>query len=182
VKIVIDPGHGGEDSGAIANDCYYKEKDIVVTYGNFLKDMLENSSGYNSYVTRADDRFVSLEGRTDMANHIRADAFVSIHCNSCQEPNTAHGFEVFHYPGATSARRLAEEIHQAWKEQHNISYTRGVKPAEFYVLRKTHMPAVLIELGFINNDSDLEDMLNIFWMEKALDAINVGLWTWEEII
>lgn len=177
--IMVDPGHGGNDSGAVSPSTGTEEKHVTLEYANNLLLYLDADIGYTSQMTRYRDVDVSLDDRCSIANSACADVFVSIHCNSCEQPNTGHGFEIFHHPDSPTGKALANYIHDQWKEAHGIEYTRGVKTANYRVLRKTTMPAVLVELGFINNDADLHNMLNIFWMARAVSGIVGGIWYFE---
>jgi len=153
--IVIDPGHGGPDPGAVNNELGLREKDIALKIAKQTAEYLKGL-GYDVILTRDSDRHVSLRERCDIANYHNADIFVSIHLNGADNPN-AHGFEVYHYPDSTEGKRLAEAIAKQMQQLSNLygGYDwRGVKTAEFYVLKHTKMPAVLVEAGFITSDMD----------------------------
>ncbi|MEW5895342.1 MAG: N-acetylmuramoyl-L-alanine amidase [Candidatus Omnitrophota bacterium] len=112
LRIVIDPGHGGKDSGAVGN--HLKEKDIVLDISRRLERILKDS-GYDVKMTRSSDIFISLEGRTESAAEWNADIFISIHANS-SESYRADGFEIWaprdltHEDFAESQRRKNEKI------------------------------------------------------------------------
>lgn len=104
--------------------------------------------------SRTADKFVSLADRTTMANKAKADIFVSIHANSFTV-NTARGLETFSHPGSTAGRKLASDIQsEILKDKTLYSVNRGLKTANFYVLRVSNMPAALTELAFISNPGD----------------------------
>ena len=145
-KVFIDIGHGGEDSGAIGR--LFNEKEYNLIIGNKVIDKLKN---YNCEVfySRNTDKTVSLEDRVKLSDKYNCDIFVSIHCNS--SPNTsATGFESFSYNGNSELQnRLHKEV---IKDLPLVD--RGMKTANFYVLRETNAKAVLLELGFISNLND----------------------------
>lgn len=149
--IVIDPGHGGRDSGAVGNNLL--EKDLTLELSRKLKNYIESVSDVKAMMTRDKDIFVPLSGRASYANREGADAFISIHINSATN-SSATGYETFNYPGSTKGREFAQAVHpkvsKYWKAD------RGIKTANFAVLRLTKSPAILLELGFIKNKSDME--------------------------
>ncbi|MEG6567552.1 N-acetylmuramoyl-L-alanine amidase [Thermoanaerobacterium saccharolyticum] len=153
--IVVDPGHGGSDSGAIGYG--YFEKDINLSVSLKLRDVLE-VNGIDVILTRDKDMTLELSERCDIANRNKADYFVSIHCNSFKD-SSEKGTETYSYPGSTSGAKLAKGVQQAIVT--NLKTTdRGVKTANFYVLHHTNMPSILVELGFITNKDDLDLLLN----------------------
>lgn len=143
--IILDPGHGGEDVGAIGYSKKY-EKDLVFDIANQLKMALEKE-GYTVILTRADDSYVSLEDRVQIANGTNAFAFVSIHANSFAN-SSAEGLEVFTFYG--SNHELAQNVLDSILKQTG-QVNRKVKEAGLYVIKNTLMPAILIETGFISN-------------------------------
>lgn len=170
-KIVIDAGHGGKDPGAIG--ARSKEKDNVLKIALKLKPLLE-SYGHKVILTRANDVYPTLTERTNMANRVNADYFVSLHNNSATSTQ-ATGFETFIYNGNVSnkTKELQNAIHNAISKKIGIK-DRGKKRANFAVLRQTKMPAVLIEYAFIRNLND----------EKILieQVDNLAQWTCDGIV
>lgn len=163
--IIIDPGHGGEDVGAIGVSGRY-EKDLVLSIALKLRDALV-AKGYQVLMTRSDDTFVSLEGRTDMANATNAPVFVSIHANTCATPSVS-GVEIYHMYNTDPT--LANDIHDyllAATGQND----RNVREAGFWVIKYTNMPAVLVETGYISN-SDEE---NFLWDPNNQTKIAAGI-------
>lgn len=149
--LVIDAGHGGNDQGAAGRRSLEKDINLKVAR-RVCKRIRKKCRGVEVIQTRPDDKFVTLEDRADMANYFGADLFISIHSNSAR--GWAEGTETFIHPSARGSRseRMARLIEQEYMKEGRKS--RGVKTANFAVLRGTRMPAVLTELGFISNRSE----------------------------
>lgn len=149
-KILIDPGHGEHDPGAIGR--HSKEKDNVLKVAKRLKTLLE-SHGHTVRLSRSTDVFLTLSDRAKMANNWGADFFVSLHNNAAT--SNASGFETFIHNGPVQSKTLEFQnaIHNAIISGVGIQ-DRGKKRANFAVLRETKMPAVLIEYVFISNSND----------------------------
>lgn len=167
-RIVIDPGHGGNDSGAIG-PTGVMEKTVTLNVALELRRLLE-AEGAEVIMTRETDRTVSDKGakasdveelgaRVEVANRIGADIFISIHADSFTRPE-ARGTTGYYYSKSTSGRgrELADCIRRNLVEQLGTP-SRGTQPCNFYVVKNTNMPATLIELGFISN-KDEEALLN----------------------
>lgn len=156
-KIVIDPGHGGHDSGAVGSRS--KEKDNVLNVAKRLKTLLEKH-GHDVSLTRSTDKFISLSGRASFANRLGADYFVSLHNNSAAN-KSATGFETFIYNGSVSSktREFQKYVHDEIANNIGIR-DRGKKRANFAVLRLTNMVAILIEYAFISNKNDEDILIN----------------------
>src|SRR5690625_3306372 len=155
-KIMIDPGHGGNDPGAVGKRS--KEKDNVLKVGKKLKTLLEKY-GHTVKMTRSTDVFISLSQRANMANSWSADYFISLHNNAAS--SSATGFETFVYNGSVSqkTKQFQNAVHDAIASKIGIR-DRGKKSANFAVLRQTKMPAVLIEYAFISNPNDEKILIN----------------------
>ena len=147
MKVCIDPGHGGADPGA----CYHglREADIVLAVAGLLEIELM-ARGHLVAMTRRRDDFIDLYRRAAYANEVGAALFVSIHCNAAVNPE-AHGMEVFHFARSPRGEALARQILGTMARRFPDHRNRGVKPATFAVLRKTKMPAALVELEFLSN-------------------------------
>lgn len=155
-KIMIDPGHGGNDPGAVGSRS--KEKNNVLKVGKKLKTLLEKY-GHTVKMTRSTDVFISLSQRANMANSWGADYFISLHNNAAS--SSATGFETFVYNGGVSqkTKQFQNAVHDAIAKSIGIR-DRGKKRANFAVLRQTKMPAVLIEYAFISNPNDEKILIN----------------------
>ncbi len=147
-KVFIDPGHGGTDSGAVGVNNLY-EKHINLAVANEVAKILKQN-GVEVKLSRTTDVTVSLESRTNSANAWKADCFVSIHCNAFD--TNAKGVETFSYSEKTND--LAKLVQNEIIASGNYTINRGIKTANFYVLRNSNMRACLVELGFIDNIDD----------------------------
>lgn len=149
--VVIDPGHGGRDVGAIGIDGL-QEKELVFDVSRQVAALLSRQ-GLDVKMSREDDREIDLEPRVRFAERLRADLFVSIHANaiSLDRPEI-NGLETYYY-ASDASRRLASTIHRSILDTVPIR-DRGVRQARFYVLRRTSMPAVLVEIGFVTGSED----------------------------
>jgi len=168
--VVLDPGHGGKDPGAVGIGGL-REKDVVLPISHHVRQTLE-SNGLSVKMTRWDDRFVSLGGRTAMANREDADLFISIHANaiSMSRPDV-NGTETFYY---ASGRALAQAIQRSIISKMNTR-DRGVKKANFYVLRNSAMPAVLVEVGFVTGREDAPRLADPNFRKRMAEAIADGI-------
>ena len=156
-KNMTDAGHGGKDSGAPGvHGCL--EKDIVLEVSNGVNNYLKTQDIKNIN-TRTTDIFLSLSERTNKANNLGVNSFVSIHCNSSDNPK-AHGLEIFCYK--FKYRQLADCILEEIKKEGLYTQLRegGVKEDNLHVVRETNMPACLVELGFISNRKDYDLIMN----------------------
>lgn len=171
--VMIDPGHGGRDPGAVGIGGL-REKDINITVSRRIQQVLQQR-GINVVLTRNDDTFVSLEGRTVYADRVGADVFVSIHSNaiSMSRPEV-NGLETYYY---STGQRLAQVIHDSILRRVNID-NRGVRQARFYVLRRTSMPAVLVETGFVTGSRDAARFRDPAQVTLIADAIAEGILTY----
>lgn len=157
-RIIIDVGHGGKDTGAIGIN-KIQEKDIVLDIANaILKLNNELDKPLDIYLTRYSDTLISLSDRTKLARALKADLFVSLHCNHSNNPN-ARGVEV--YVANNISKYSEDSIWFAFQLQDELNKklgfeSRGVKFADFQVLKETleFMPSVLMELGFLSNTDE----------------------------
>lgn len=214
--IVIDPGHGGKDPGAISGNGI-KEKDIVLRVSQLLAGMLEKK-GYAVHLTRDNDIFIELQDRTSFANKKNADIFVSVHANAIDtrysDPNRFHGIETYFLSPARSERakkaaekengvglmdafsketflnflnrekivasnKLAIDVQRGMlgyaKSKYKDTTDGGVKEAPFWVLVGAQMPAVLVELGYLTHDGDLEKLREDYYKALLAKGIMEGI-------
>ena len=215
--IIIDPGHGGRDPGAVSEHVIngrrqrIQEKDITLNASIMLRDMLARTyPGRRILMTREHDVMTSLEERSGIANAIpsgrnEAVIFISIHTNFASNQNI-RGFEVWYLnpeyrrtvldesefsdsPELRSIMNLlaeevftVESIRLAQSMLDSLSAamgnsipSRGIKAEEFFVVRHSHMPAVLVELGFISNRDDAILMTSDAGLRRMVDAIHKGI-------
>lgn len=169
--IVIDPGHGGRDPGAVRQGIM--EKDINLKIAARLFTLLLNR-GIRTRMTRTDDSYVSLADRVRLANQIKAEIFISIHCNSAPTPE-AGGIETLYYPGSRRGRKLAGKIQAELINNLKVK-DRGIKArSDLFVLKYTSMPAVLIECGFISNPAERELLNDDNYSGMVAKAIFCGI-------
>lgn len=167
MKVFLNPGHGGIDPGAIgANGT--KEKEINAEIAKATAERLK-AAGHTVIVYQQQKRIADV---AEMANASGASLFVSIHCNSAVNRN-AHGTETWHYTGCPTGKRFATKI-QLEIVKALGTRDRGVKTSRaLYVLRKTVMPAVLVETAFLSNPAE-EKLLNAKTAEIG-EAIAKGI-------
>ncbi len=212
---MIDAGHGGKDDGAVGQ-FQVKEKDVVLAIALRLQRILTRS-GFRTLLVRHDDRYLSLQERTQIVNANDADFFLSIHANAASN-KLARGHEVYYLadpkndaydpekmqaedsPGyehflddqkelgklylslldkASGEDRaecieLGERINDAMRERLG-SRNRGVKRARFFVLKRTDIPAVLIEVGFLSNPKEERLLATAHYQRRIAQAIAEGL-------
>lgn len=173
VKIFIDPGHGGYDSGAVGYGL--KEKDLTLKIAKKIRDMLSRYSNVVVKLSREDDRYLSLSQRAKMANDWNADIFISIHINSATNKSAA-GFETFIYNGNVSQATISNQnvIHADVVKAIGLR-DRGKKRANFAVLRQTKMPGLLTENGFISNANDANKLKQESFLNKIAQGHVNGL-------
>lgn len=157
-KLIIDPGHGGKDPGAVNKNLGLKEKDITMKVGRYLLGIsLVGDYLFDPIMTRVSDLALSLKNRCVFANRVEADAFVSIHHNARLTQKPGLEIETYCNPGSIKGHNFASIVQaDLMNDMAKVIKTldRGVKQKAFYVLRKTKMPAILVELGFITDDEE----------------------------
>ncbi|WNF37312.1 N-acetylmuramoyl-L-alanine amidase [Bacillaceae bacterium IKA-2] len=170
--IVIDPGHGGNDPGAVAFSI--AEKNVVLAHSLLLRDKLQQA-GAKVVMTRTGDSFLSLSARTKIANNENADMLISIHANS-SFVSTATGTEIFWNSNFQSANsRLLATSLQSKLVNSLGTRDRGVKQANFQVIRSTQIPSVLIELGFLTNYNEAKRLADPQFQDQAAEAMLEGI-------
>lgn len=170
VTIVLDPGHGGRDPGAIGVGGL-REKDVTSAIAYEVASILEQN-GARVILTRADDREIDLAPRVQIAEQANADLFVSIHANSISLSRPeVNGLETYYH---SSGNRLAEVIHQSVLRLVNMP-DRGVRQARFHVLVNTSMPSVLVETGFVTGAQDARNFNDPAWRTRMAQGIAAGI-------
>ena len=162
--ICIDPGHGGSDSGATGLGPPY-EKEINLKIAIRMKNLFLSTTNFTVILTRDDDYSVDLQVRCDIANDAGADRFISVHCNASD--GDANGTETFCYSsGSANSFDLRDKVH-AELIAHLGRKDRGVKTADYYVLKHTNMPAILSEQAFMDHPGDFEILKDFFYWREA---------------
>lgn len=150
VKIIIDAGHGGYDAGAVYNG--RREKDDNLNLALAVGDILK-SQGYDVVYTRTDDVYDSPVQKARIGNESGADFFVSIHRNSSPTSNQYNGVQTLIYDDSGIKKTMAENVNRRLEEVGYRNINVDIRP-DLAVLRRTSMPAILVEAGFINSDKD----------------------------
>lgn len=198
--VVLDPGHGGQDSGAMCGTVL--EKDLTLDVA-LRAELLLRAAGFTTVLTRDDDRYVSLAERASLGNRPPDSLFVSIHFNDDARP-TASGVETYYalrqsaaWPGFFSwlpflqpaevapltekSESLASFIQAALVER-TRAVNRGIKPEEFYVIANVQHPAALVEGGFMTNKSDVTKLATSDYRQEIASAISDGVRRYREAI
>ncbi len=183
--IVVDPGHGGRDTGAVdafrTRQVY--EKDIALAIARRVRDVLIQN-GATVLMTRNSDILPSVESRPLFANEHHADYFVSIHCDSAEAQNARSGTAVYYHAANGVCRLMAADIGRRISQNSGLPYN-GIKSdmiryggrfvTGYGVLRASEMPAVLIETGFMTNDNDLAKLRDDATQQRIAEGVAAGL-------
>ncbi|BAU09633.1 cell wall hydrolase/autolysin [Leptolyngbya sp. NIES-3755] len=168
--VVIDPGHGGPDPGAVGIRGI-QEKEIVLDISRRVQANLERS-GITVVMTRNADIDLDLQPRVDIAQRANATVFVSIHANSISMSRPdVNGLETYYFQ---SGLELARTIHRNVLQGTGIE-DRGVRSARFFVLRRTTMPSVLVEVGFVTGRNDAARLSDSAYRQRMADSIARGV-------
>jgi N-acetylmuramoyl-L-alanine amidase len=168
--VIVDPGHGGKDPGAIGIGGL-QEKDIILPISQEVAAILEKN-GVKAVLTRDSDYFVDLAPRVALAERLDANLFVSIHANSINlSRQDISGLETYYY---SSGQALAQTIHNNILQNVDID-NRGVRRARFFVLRKSSMPSVLVEVGFVTGREDSDKLSDPAYRSKMAQSIANGI-------
>lgn len=167
--VVIDAGHGGYDRGGIPGQ-RVSEKEMTLDVAQRLKKVLA-SNGYHVVMTRDSDVFVPLGTRVAIANSYRNAIFVSVHFNSAKRTG-AGGIETYFY--GRDSLSLASAIHY-YVAGGAPSANRNVRRRGYYVLRKTNIPAVLVECGFLTNPTEAALAQTASYRQKLAEEIAAGV-------
>lgn len=184
--VIVDPGHGGADSGAVANGAVEKELNLEIS--RLLSEYIEEGGG-TAILTRTDDSDTAdpsrgnmswkqsdLKSRRDDIEKFDADAFVSIHMNKFPQEKY-HGAQVFYTESSEESKALGEAVQDALKELTDNTNTRAAKPSgsAIYVLKENTVPSVLVECGFLSNTEEAHRLLTPEYRRKTAWGIYIGL-------
>jgi N-acetylmuramoyl-L-alanine amidase len=174
VMVVIDPGHGGRDPGAIGIG-ELKEVDVIMPISRRVADILQ-SKGIAVKMTRTSDYYVGLDERVSISRQAGGTLFVSIHANSIDGRPDVNGLEVYHY---NIGQSLAESVHNATLDYVNKNGfylgDRRVRSARFLVLRKSSIPAILVETGYLTSEAEAARLRNPEYQKVMAEGIARGI-------
>ena len=185
MRIVIDPGHAGRniDPGAVNAATGLQEADVALRVSRMVEKYLL-AVGYTVKLTRTEweqEETDDLSYRTALANEWAADVFISLHCNSAENPS-AEGYEVWTSPGDTMGDALATSIYRQIADEFpdrkgRTDYSDGDpdKESRFYVLVHTDAPACLVEMAFISNEEEAALLADAAWQDRYARAIARGV-------
>lgn len=169
--VILDPGHGGNDPGANTNDEKTFEKELTLKTAKVVKEELENK-GYSVLMTRSTDVFVPLSKIAAISNDSNADVFISFHYDSSGNPNEGSGTTTFYRN--KSGQALAQSVNDQIASTLPLE-NRGFGVQDYQVLRENKKPAILLELGYINNDSDAAYAQSNKYHKKIGEAVYHGV-------
>lgn len=169
--IILDAGHGGNDSGTIEQST--AEKDINLSIALKMKELLEQKN-IQVILTRDKDIFMELEERTEIAKNEEADLFLSIHCNYYEDDSSIRGLECYYSQDSSDGEYYAEKLIESLEEKGDI-LSRNAKPAEYFVLKNTNIPSVLVETGYLSNYADRKDLTSQNYQEKLAAELVEGI-------
>ncbi|WP_088226317.1 N-acetylmuramoyl-L-alanine amidase [Desulfosporosinus sp. FKB] len=189
--VMLDPGHGGYDPGAISSQGVY-EKSINLQIAQKVKEML-SPSGIEVFLTREEDidyvpagvkgkitkKQIDLNRRIAMASQAKADVFVSLHVNATPQGQNS-GAETFYHYKSKSGKELAELIQQELIKIPAMN-RRIAKPGDFYVINNTTMPAVIVEVGYLSSSKEQEKLQQSWYQEQLSRAVAKGIARYFEI-
>ena len=169
ITVVIDAGHGGHDDGAKFEG--FSEKEIVASIAQKIK---KNNSDKNViiHLTRTEDNFISLQDRAKFINELKPDLVLSLHVNG-NENTDASGVEIYISPKSSTyenAKIIAENLNSRFVNNNGLK-SRGVKDANFTLLRDTEYPSITVELGFLSNENDRNYLTDNNQQEKIAATI-----------
>ena len=175
ILVVLDPGHGGTDPGAISTIRKMKESELVLDVTKQVNQMLVDA-GFRTLMTRSTDVSVSLQDRVIMANEANADLYVSVHANAATN-TSVNGIENLYYPSELDPndnrdnKKLAQ-VFQAEMVSHLGAFNRGIVARDkLYVIRETKMPAVLVEMGFLTHKEEEDKLATGEYRKKVAESI-----------
>lgn len=169
-KVVIDAGHGGKDPGAPSVTGHW-EKEFNLAVARKVYKLLEQDGEITPYMTRSEDVYIGLYERAAFANDLGADLFISIHANRFTSASVS-GVETYY--NRADSRKLAEVMHRHLLKATGIA-DRGVRTANFVVIRETKMPAVLLECGYLSNANDAKMLFTESVQDRIAAEIVAGI-------
>jgi parallel beta-helix repeat protein len=176
--VVLDPGHGGSDPGAIGSGGFLPEKTVVLPIAQEIASLL-TEQGVNVVLTRSTDQALDLPNRLQIAEQARASLAVSLHANAADQPDIS-GIEIYHAPASAESADLAHAIHRAVLTNLD-SPDRGVRQAHFYLLHFASMPIIHLEVGFVTSPIDSTNLMDPEYRRFLAQAIASGIMQHAEV-
>lgn len=170
--VLIDAGHGGKDPGAVINTESANEKDIVLQISGKIKADLEKND-IRALLTREDDSFIALKDRMNMAENSNAGLIISVHMNVSKDV-TKNGYITFYQDNNPESERLNRLVHDELNRL-NLLQDNGSQAGPFYMLTESSVPAIMIDLGYISNPVDLNDIMDQNNQEKIAAALTQSI-------
>ncbi|AFY95081.1 N-acetylmuramoyl-L-alanine amidase [Chamaesiphon minutus] len=174
VLVMLDPGHGGKDPGAIGVSGL-REVDVILPVAKRVAEILERQ-GIAVKMTRNSDYFVGLDERVSIAREAGANIFISIHANAIDNRPDVNGLETYHY---NIGQSLAETVHRTVVDYVNKNgfylNDRRVRSARFLVLRKSAIPAILVEMGYLTSEAESARLRRDDYQKVMAEAIAKGI-------
>ena len=180
VVVVIDAGHGGHDPGKVGvNDAL--EKDINLQIAEKVKKYLEKNE-IEVVMTREDDvmedtKLEDMKKRVALINKTKPVITVSIHQNSYSDPNVK-GAQVFYFTGSEVSKEAASLMQEELKKVDTENFRQIKSNSDFYMLKKTEVPTIIVECGFLSNPGEAEKLVSEEYQEQMAQAICSGIMTW----
>ncbi|WP_432666882.1 M56 family metallopeptidase [Wukongibacter baidiensis] len=172
--IVIDPGHGGLDPGALNPNLELEEKEVVLDVSLKLKELLEDK-GFKVHITREDDKYIKLQERATFANELKADAFVSIHVNASSKSDS-DGVQAFYSRGDDRDNKtLAATVKNSLVKKLEASDQGIIERPKLIVLRDTKMPAIILSIGFLTNPKEAKLLKDDNYRERCAEGAYNGI-------
>ncbi|MCX8130062.1 MAG: N-acetylmuramoyl-L-alanine amidase [Clostridia bacterium] len=171
--VVIDPGHGGKDPGAVYSGI--REKDLNLDISKRL-NLLLKEEGIKTYMTRFDDRFLGLYDRSALANRVNADLLISVHNNAAGSSSTWGSMSLY-YPGRSNfngrltARSFASIVQKEMTDKLSTFDWGEIERPKLAVLRTANMPAVIAEVGYMTNAKELKKLMDPDYRQDAAEAL-----------
>ena len=195
-KVIVDPGHGGQDTGSKGSGGLL-EKDVTMALANKLVQALEETGEIRAELTRTDDQAVSLDDRAGLANHHHVNLFISLHLGTTFAPEPT-GFSIYYWspttasptamPSSNTVKSWDQEQEPHWEKSRMLASLMkeellwsipwapgGVLPADIYLLRRTRMPAVMLELGSLNHLEEAAQLQKPEFQEAVAKAVTQGI-------
>jgi N-acetylmuramoyl-L-alanine amidase len=172
--VMIDPGNGGKDYGYVSSSGL-RESDVSLSIALQVADILKEK-GISTKLTRNGDYFVGLDDRVTMSRKAKANVFVSIHANGIDDRHEIRGLETYyHDTGAKLAQTLHRTVLDEFSTTQQPLIDRGVRKARFLILRKSEIPAVEVDTGYLTNAAESSQLADPKYRTKMSKAIARGI-------